>query len=1170
MGIHPTTYVIETPVDAFVNPPRWPTELEQFSTALATAAKTCDSRLDEVDSAVRNAAPLVSFLQTLAREDGEFVGGVAQPPSVKTAYLVAIVREMILELFPDFATREYLDIALPIHPMAHKNALAQWIPKTCPSSLLLFPPRSLFQTCDPSSPMGSSPRSSKHVSNGMAPFFDNGRDPLCSSRSSSERSPHLFWSLPRDDDETDDSLEVSPDVPEAILQTSILPEPESAFHALPTLLCMADVDNIFHVMASALHQRRAFGFESRPLVGLAFHPRGLFIQVIFGWFDNQDTSRLYCVPLPRVAYVSCRPQRAQEAYGIYDLTELRSLHAFAAFLLCLRRDMLSMAPVCTARMKALSSDAHPEILHLWRSDSAFELNADDLVILRDGTDDSVMSEAHEDRLERTVRTWYEGVYMSWSLSESEAPSLPVAQKNQGIDMSSKRRGTEQGSHSSKFKDSKGYDLFIIRVCKVFICCRDSGRSSDRMPPIHEGAVLEMGGRFAGDLLSAGDVNEALGVFFLSSKQGFTDKRSSATSETGQSVRSRVSASTFTKSKPNTLHWLLDRHVTLHSWCPEDVVDKVPAQIEPARESWKRMLVEHSSAYAQHTILHIPTHYRSSVSLLRLFPPPAYGYEDLKPPTDDFPLSGAAIVRNLFNTSRLDALRLDGEFGRIRAIAWLDSPPAQASNLEWLVDIYPSILRLAVMTVSFSLDNEDAKTAGDYRIHSVKEMCWRFSWDLLTWSIVLMMSRYVTAKTKYMAERDFRLPLIDKSFHTDSPPLFFQDYGENIRESRLFTEELSFEALVAETAGIAAQDRYRQAADSREATFAKAAFADAHAWVRAASNSESHALQLMRDWWAARTMSSVKDVEDEQPKLATCDGLVFVDVPMFFDSELLSRLPDRSRLLDLFRVGTKESAMRRNLPSEVDIATGRRVSPAFPVDKLPKVLELKLGGVDRQLSYLDGIASGSFISSSHIPGLSSTSHLDDLPGPLNIEGGKFESSTPDTEGSDESSPLDLVAGIFTIEHKPKHESGANQVRLYLTAMVKFLGVIGITDFPVYGLVTEGGIGQLVYAWGHRIKGSVDLRVRIVDRHCVCFDLKTLEGALHYACTLAKIIHDEVPRLVELIKAHQEDFNERAKADPDLLIWNMEQFYGQSGVAAKTDESKDKSKIDVALKEGKGSD
>ena len=111
-----------------------------------------------------------------------------------------------------------------------------------------------------------------------------------------------------------------------------------------------------------------------------------------------------------MAYASRRPQTtAQEVYGIYDLTEPRSLRAFATFLLDLREDLLSMASICAARVKVLSSEVDPGVLHLWRSDGALTLSPDDLV-LRDGVDDHAMHEGQEDCLERAVRVWCEDVY----------------------------------------------------------------------------------------------------------------------------------------------------------------------------------------------------------------------------------------------------------------------------------------------------------------------------------------------------------------------------------------------------------------------------------------------------------------------------------------------------------------------------------------------------------------------------------------------------------------------------------------------------------------------------------------------------------------------------------------------------------------------------------------
>ena len=71
--------------------------------------------------------------------------------------------------------------------------------------------------------------------------------------------------------------------------------------------------------------------------------------------------------------------------------------------------MSSIASICAVRERALSIEADPEVLHLWRSDSAFPLSPDDLV-LRDGASDSAVREDEEDCLEHAVRAWCEDVH----------------------------------------------------------------------------------------------------------------------------------------------------------------------------------------------------------------------------------------------------------------------------------------------------------------------------------------------------------------------------------------------------------------------------------------------------------------------------------------------------------------------------------------------------------------------------------------------------------------------------------------------------------------------------------------------------------------------------------------------------------------------------------------
>ena len=54
---------------------------------------------------------------------------------------------------------------------------------------------------------------------------------------------------------------------------------------------------------------------------------------------------------------------------------------------------------------------------------------------------------------------------------------------------------------------------------------------------------------------------------------------------------------------------------------------------------------------------------------------------------------------------------------------------------------------------------------------------------------------------------------------------------------------------------------------------------------------------------------------------------------------------------------------------------------------------------------------------------------------------------------------LELPILTVEYRKASDSlmkGTNQLRMYLTASVKFLQAVGITNIPVYGVQTDGPI------------------------------------------------------------------------------------------------------------------
>ncbi|KAF8439348.1 hypothetical protein L210DRAFT_3630922 [Boletus edulis BED1] len=98
---------------------------------------------------------------------------------------------------------------------------------------------------------------------------------------------------------------------------------------------------------------------------------------------------------------------------------------------------------------------------------------------------------------------------------------------------------------------------------------------------------------------------------------------------------------------------------------------------------------------------------------------------------------------------------------------------------------------------------------------------------------------------------------------------------------------------------------------------------------------------------------------------------------------------------------------------------------------------------------------------------------------------------------------LELPILAVEYKKVSDDlvkGTNQLRMYLTASVKFLQAVGITNVPVYGVQTDGSVVVLPAAV-LRDDNFVYLFERLVER----LDISTPLGAWHYAtilCRLAK--------------------------------------------------------------------
>ncbi|KAL4063391.1 hypothetical protein V8B97DRAFT_1992062 [Scleroderma yunnanense] len=98
---------------------------------------------------------------------------------------------------------------------------------------------------------------------------------------------------------------------------------------------------------------------------------------------------------------------------------------------------------------------------------------------------------------------------------------------------------------------------------------------------------------------------------------------------------------------------------------------------------------------------------------------------------------------------------------------------------------------------------------------------------------------------------------------------------------------------------------------------------------------------------------------------------------------------------------------------------------------------------------------------------------------------------------------LSLPILIAEYKKKDDSGIfkamNQCRIYLVSAVRFLEALGITDQPVFGLVTKGAEGSILMAW---LSGKTE-KIYIIDRNVKTFDLTNPLDAFQFATILVRL-------------------------------------------------------------------
>jgi hypothetical protein len=147
---------------------------------------------------------------------------------------------------------------------------------------------------------------------------------------------------------------------------------------------------------------------------------------------------------------------------------------------------------------------------------------------------------------------------------------------------------------------------------------------------------------------------------------------------------------------------------------------------------------------------------------------------------------------------------------------------------------------------------------------------------------------------------------------------------------------------------------------------------------------------------------------------------------------------------------------------------------FSLVRLPRYKPPKRRRPDKQIQDV-----APFGPSSHLSPATASSSTSSRPGPLSVEQrmilknplrvSSTESISAPTLSIPEGSPFDsnviLLSG-FVAEYKKTsqtEDAALNQERMYLVSTVKFLTVLGIKGFAVFGLMTSGQKGGILMAW-----------------------------------------------------------------------------------------------------------
>ncbi|KAI0048409.1 hypothetical protein FA95DRAFT_1073160 [Auriscalpium vulgare] len=609
-------------------------------------------------------------------------------------------------------------------------------------------------------------------------------------------------------------------------------------------------------------------------------------------------------------------------------------------------------------------------------------------------------------------------------------------------------------------------------------------------------------------------------------------------------------------------WLRNRSVITHSFSPVSLLKENKALFTADQEPVYEQMLVHNAVYEE----------------VMAFCYPGEWWKRNK----DLPINISPrrreVLDELYDTKSPNWQRMTLDVGRVGICIDLSVNPADA----WLVACLDSSLEKIVSDI---VDSRVRKQQ-EAQIGPLGETAWRTSWDSIATEIAsnLGAADHQGVMTWHTLERTLRLPCIDESIKFTPE----HDIPRQTRQTIAYSEgdllDSEWKLALANLALAAAENNPR-------------AYADASQWRNAAQEAWKAVYPLAAAWDEHRLQKTRAGVQRLDPMTAKCDGLGVIRVSSFYEGT-------NKAWIDKFSlISTRPFRQRQGLMTEVDLMTAR------VVDGQPKSAartDPLYSAVFRTAAHLSPTSNDLEPSATHSP--PDHTHHDPLPtpsrhpsavstmddiiaglqntglGPSDAEGAEFPEAPDaldDTEGTggaeeagdevegqedaedaeDEAipdkDPYALLLPLLVHEYKRRGldsgaHSAANQARLDLAAMVKFLGKLTIFGLSVYAVVTEGPVGVVLFAWGEEVKVKVEVegsskvisqtRVHIVDRNVRGFDISTTEGAINYATFIAKVKRFQAKRLFDIIKNEnikQKVYEMYTSADKESMTWNMRQ-------------------------------